>query len=837
MKKEYLDFVFPQNKHSMYSPSSKGTRLYLMGLINFCITHGQDNKIWLEKNKGLKRDYRVSVIIDSSISCFNEQMRPHSIKTVLAVLRMLSLVEIPYFDLIIATDSKPIVLSCGNDTTNCLNFKSNLWNIVLEQLTHNQVECNLFDSLQLVYKLKSLNYVKKYYAFVLTDGLFEQEEKRILQDYISFCEESCLQIFGIGLGYYPNGIRKIFSKCIWSMNPFMILKAMTVFFGSNEKPLDLISQDIIFSKNFGEIKNKFTIIINKISSYRVYKELYGFLDSLPLKIESLEEIVNRDLADGFGELNPSISEDNTMCKKGEFKGFKILIGIFWSFILSEKESKWVDKNYLLERYVKEKECLKEVLEYYSIEIIIKEDYKECIEELQTGNYYAHWVICGDGQKILPNGGNPYLIRQYIDALKIYWINGGSIIFWNDNEPFTYECNLFLENVEFPGETRKTQVRFGGNHEGKRVMKPGDISKKFEGESEFGTFNKKRKFSDGKYEMFSLAHNLVKIAEGTTVSYVIDPDKYKPFNIFGYDHQGGINILFYTPPLKYNHGYLVIDGGFTKLFNELDSEGTKRYILNIASFTTQFTKRLGEIGENWKTNFKIPPFSFKIDETVKWDKCNTRITNEFDIIYLLDATGSMGNYLSAARDKCINISNQLKAELPKFDFNFGAVFYRDPVDCPNEKNKVYPLTNDVNILKSQIASESADGGGDEPEDWVGAYDQALNNIAWRNGTRLIIHIADSPAHGSEWCAENNHNDENPKLYPIIQECVEKNIKIIGFQIGEYPYYSFSKFEKEYKLRGGLFYKINYFKNSINSSEISILFKDIVIKSVHAAAPKE
>ena len=60
------------------------------------------------------------------------------------------------------------------------------------------------------------------------------------------------------------------------MNPFMILKAMTVFFGSNEKPLDSISQDIIFSKNFGELKNKFTIIINKISSYRVYKNYMDF---------------------------------------------------------------------------------------------------------------------------------------------------------------------------------------------------------------------------------------------------------------------------------------------------------------------------------------------------------------------------------------------------------------------------------------------------------------------------------------------------------------------------------------------------------------------------------
>ena len=505
--------------------------------------------------------------------------------------------------------------------------------------------------------------------------------------------------------------------------------------------------------------------------------------------------------------------------------------MFWSCVLSKKESEWVHKKYLLERYDKKKECLKEVLEYYSIEIVIKEDYKECIEELKTGKYYAHWVICGDGGQKLPNGGNPNLVGQYIDALKIYWISGGSIIFWNDNDPFTYECNLFLEFAEFPGDISKTNVRFGGNHNGTKIMKPGDISKEIKGESEFGIFNNKRIFNDGKYPMFSLGHNLVKIAEGTTVSYVQEPDKYKPFNIFGYEHQGGINILFYTPPFKYNHGYIVIDGGFTKLFNEIDSEGTKRYLLNIAAFTTQFTKRYGEIGENWKTDFQIPSFSFEIDETIKWDRFNKRITSEFDIVYLLDATGSMGSYLAAARDQCINISNQLKVELPEFDFNFGAVFYRDPVDCPGEKNHVYQLTNDVEKLKSQIGSERATGGGDGPEDWVGAYDQALDNIAWRNGTRLIIHIADAPAHGSEWCNKNNHNEENPKLYPKIQKCIDKNIKIIAFQIGDYPKPSFSKFKNEYESKGGVLYKIKVFNKSMNSSEVSVHFKDMVVESTH------
>ena len=184
-----------------------------------------------------------------------------------------------------------------------------------------------------------------------------------------------------------------------------------------------------------------------------------------------------------------------------------------------------------------------------------------------------------------------------------------------------------------------------------------------------------------------------------------------------------------------------------------------------------------------------------------------------------------------------MSKQLKEELPEFDFNFGAVFYRDPVDCPGEKNNAYPLTNDINRLKSQIGSERATCGGDVPEDWIGVYEQALDNVAWRNGTRLIIHIADAPAHGSEWCNANNHNEENPKLYPIIQKCIDKNIKIIAFQIGDYPKPSFSKFKTEYESRGGILYKIQVFNSSMSSREISVHFKDMVIESTHAAAPKE
>ena len=196
-------------------------------------------------------------------------MRPHSIKTALAVLRMLSLAELPYFDLIIATPKKPIVLCCGNDITISLNSKSNLWKILLEQLTNNQEESNLIDALKLVFKLKSLNSVKRYYTFVLTDGMFDQDKLDELQDYVSFCEESSLEVFGIGLGYYPEGITKIFNKCIWSLNPFMIIKGMAVIFGNTEKHLDKLPLISFEKNNKGDVLSKFATTIGNNSYFTI----------------------------------------------------------------------------------------------------------------------------------------------------------------------------------------------------------------------------------------------------------------------------------------------------------------------------------------------------------------------------------------------------------------------------------------------------------------------------------------------------------------------------------------------------------------------------------------
>ena len=165
-------------------------------------------------------------------------------------------------------------------------------------------------------------------------------------------------------------------------------------------------------------------------------------------IESLDEITNPD-DKSTGIENTEISETNTICIKGFFEGFKILICAFWSCKLSKNESEQVNPKYLLERYTKEKKCLKEVLDYYLIKMEMREDYKECIEELQTGNYYVAWIINSDGGGKLPNNGNENLVGPFIDALIHYWKNGGSLCFWCENDPFSCECNFFLEIGKFP----------------------------------------------------------------------------------------------------------------------------------------------------------------------------------------------------------------------------------------------------------------------------------------------------------------------------------------------------------------------------------------------------
>ena len=81
-------------------------------------------------------------------------------------------------------------------------------------------------------------------------------------------------------------------------------------------------------------------------------------------------------------------------------------------------------------------------------------------------------------------------------------------------------------------------------------------------------------------------------------------------------------------------------------------------MNVIAWTTQFSKRTVEIGDCWVESFNLASFKYNIRYNENWKRFRTTISNEFDILFLIDATGSMTGEINAAKEQVKNIYNEL-----------------------------------------------------------------------------------------------------------------------------------------------------------------------------------
>ena len=183
----------------------------------------------------------------------------------------------------------------------------------------------------------------------------------------------------------------------------------------------------------------------------------------------------------------------------------------------------------------------------------------------------------------------------------------------------------------------------------------------------------------------------------------------------------------------------------------------------------------------------------------------KVTNskDFDVLYVVDATASMSPYIIAAKEETKNISAELRKIYPDMMFKYGYVFYRDPIDSKSDIHEFIDLTDDVNSLPEKIGKIQAKGGGDLPEDWVGAYKIVNEKISWRNGNKVIIHLADAGAHGKLFTLNDKYPEEEEKLIKEIEKCALKDINIFGYIIEDDARNSFNELSKIYRSKGGSF----------------------------------
>ena len=116
----------------------------------------------------------------------------------------------------------------------------------------------------------------------------------------------------------------------------------------------------------------------------------------------------------------------------------------------------------------------------------------------------------------------------------------------------------------------------------------------------------------------------------------------------------------------------------------------------------------------------------------------------DVMFLLDATGSMSDEINQIKSTLESISRQV-TELPSQpNLRFGMVAYRDRGDI--FVTQLYDFEPNIQRFSKDIRNVEAAGGDDYPESLNQALHEAVNDASWRrDAIRLVFLIADAPPH--------------------------------------------------------------------------------------------
>jgi Mg-chelatase subunit ChlD len=117
----------------------------------------------------------------------------------------------------------------------------------------------------------------------------------------------------------------------------------------------------------------------------------------------------------------------------------------------------------------------------------------------------------------------------------------------------------------------------------------------------------------------------------------------------------------------------------------------------------------------------------------------------DLVFLVDATGSMGDEIGRLKATLHSIAREVAALPSRPDTCFGLVAYRDQGDAFLVRR--HDLSNDVAGFQSVLNALQAAGGGDYPEAMNEALHETVHRISWRGdgATRLVVLLADAPPH--------------------------------------------------------------------------------------------
>ena len=120
-------------------------------------------------------------------------------------------------------------------------------------------------------------------------------------------------------------------------------------------------------------------------------------------------------------------------------------------------------------------------------------------------------------------------------------------------------------------------------------------------------------------------------------------------------------------------------------------------------------------------------------------------DELDVLFIFDATGSMGDELRYLQAEMKDVIARASDACGGLKIRTGAVVYRDHED--EYVTRISRLTEDITVTQTFIDKQEAGGGGDYPEAVPEALMAGLNSAGWDPNARARIAflILDAPCH--------------------------------------------------------------------------------------------
>ena len=236
-------------------------------------------------------------------------------------------------------------------------------------------------------------------------------------------------------------------------------------------------------------------------------------------------------------------------------------------------------------------------------------------------------------------------------------------------------------------------------------------------------------------------------------------KLKPYNRVSIDlvNDNKQALVHATVILKNGSGDVLGIGktdneGRVELFLEEKPED-KKYNFNVEYMGSVFEVNGHKLDKNTPVSIDVP--------------CANN--NLIEIMFVVDATGSMGDEIRYLQAEVQDVVNRI-AELDQAKtVRSGAIFYRDHGDQYLSRRK--ELSTDTKALNTFIQEQRAGGGGDFPEAIDYALKELTESINWSEQaiSKIAFLILDAPPH--------NDTESLDRIHGSIKKAAEKGIRLI------------------------------------------------------------